>query len=252
MIPVYARLRKRARQIVSDLPSPEFYRDFSYACELSQQYFDCDPILDQLRAFIDEQLDDDLGHGLKHITKVALDAGALMIIEGNLIGYSKIILKRNVLITHCAGLFHDLKRKHEDHSGLGAVYAKRVLKDFPFKPEEVEDVWKAIHNHEAFKQNIDITGERGKLVSDSLYDADKFRWGPDNFTDTIWNMVSYSNLPLSEFIDYYPKAMNWLKKIKKTFRTGTGKQYGPHFIDIGLSAGKELLEVIKTEYSEYL
>ena len=50
----------------------------------------------------------------------------------------------------------------------------------------------------------------------------------------------------------YPQGMEGLEKIKTTFRTDTGKNYGPQFIDIGLAIGKELYEVIQSEFSEYL
>jgi hypothetical protein len=40
----------------------------------------------------------------------------------------------------------------------------------------------AIRNHEAFRKILESEDKSARLVSDSLYDADKFRWGPDNFT----------------------------------------------------------------------
>jgi hypothetical protein len=46
--------------------------------------------------------------------------------------------------------------------------------------------------------------------------------------------------------------MRSLERIKGTFRTRTGRKYGPQFIDYGLSIGKELFEVITTEYGHLL
>jgi hypothetical protein len=46
--------------------------------------------------------------------------------------------------------------------------------------------------------------------------------------------------------------MEKLAKIKHTFRTITGKKYGPQFIDIGLAVGKELFAVIQKEYADLL
>ena len=60
-------------------------------------------------------------------------------------------------------------------------------------------------------------------------------------------MVSFFDLPLSEFLSRYPKAMEGLSKIRQTFRTQTGKAYGPEFIDMGIAIGEELLEVIQAE-----
>jgi hypothetical protein len=65
-------------------------------------------------------------------------------------------------------------------------------------------------------------------------------------------MVSYVNPPLAKFMDGYPRGMEKLETIKKTFRTATGKKYGPQFIDLGLAIGEELYHVIKTEFSGYL
>jgi hypothetical protein len=50
----------------------------------------------------------------------------------------------------------------------------------------------------------------------------------------------------------YPKGMQGIARIKSTFRTPTGKKYGPQFIDIGLAIGKELYDVIKAEFPDYL
>jgi hypothetical protein len=46
--------------------------------------------------------------------------------------------------------------------------------------------------------------------------------------------------------------MEGLVKIKQTFRTDTGKKYGPQFIDTGISIGEELFRVINTEFRSYL
>jgi hypothetical protein len=53
-------------------------------------------------------------------------------------------------------------------------------------------------------------------------------------------------------MDGYPQGMEKIESIKTTFRTSTGQKYGPQFIDLGLSIGEELFDVIKTEFSAYL
>lgn len=253
---LYVRIRKRARQIVFRFPLPDFYKDFSWAYDLSGKVFETDPVIRTLHAFVAEHLENDFGHGLKHAVKVTLDAGALMFIEQtgpqprSPEADDRII--RNVLVVQCAGLLHDIRRKEKNHADKGADYAKELLKTYPLSPDETEDISQAIRNHEAFKEGPAFSTSRGLLVSDCLYDADKFRWGPDNFTDTVWDMVSFSRTPLPEFIAFYPKGMEILEKIRSTFRTHTGKKYGPQFIDIGLAVGNELYEVIKTEFAHLL
>jgi len=252
MQPIYARLRERARQIVADLPPPDFYRDHQQATVFSRQYLINDPILIKLRQFVSDNLADNLGHGLEHAIKVTEDAGAILYIEGQAAGYGRVKLERRMSIVQCAGLLHDIKRKQKDHARVGAEQAGKILKSYPLKPEEIEDVCRAIQNHEAFKEGIDIESAEGILVSDCLYDADKFRWGPDNFTHTLWDMISVYNPPLDKFMARYPTGMAGLEKIKTTFRSQTGKKFGPQFIDLGLAVGRKLHEIILSEFAEDL
>jgi len=249
---IYAHIRQRARQIVAQYPSPDFYKDHSSADELSRKYLETNPFTEKLQSFVAQHLEDDFGHGIKHAIKVAVDAGTLMIIENKLAGHPDNIISRRVPIVQCACLLHDIKRKHENHAIIGATYARQVLKFYPFKSNEVDDICRAIRNHEAFKKTEKAGTSEGALVSDCLYDADKFRWGPDNFTDTVWAMVSFFNIPFAQFMDFYPEGMEKLAKIKNTFRTITGKKYGPQFIDLGLAIGKELFDVIQTEFAHLI
>ncbi|MBU1054815.1 MAG: HD domain-containing protein [Proteobacteria bacterium] len=245
----YAKIRNLARRIVSGYPLPDFYKDYAPALVYSKKNLETNQLLLQLLMFVTKNLDNDFGHGLNHAIKVTLDAGALIFIESEMAGYSESFYNRRVIIAQCAGLLHDTKRKEKDHSSAGAVFAREVLKDYPFIPEEVDDICIAIKNHEAFTTGIETKSPEGKLLSDCLYDADKFRWGPDNFTDTFWEMISYINPPFSEFIALYPKGMESLHKIKLTFRSETGKKYGPGFIDIGIAIGEELFAVIKKDFA---
>ena len=48
MMPIYARIRKRARQIVSRFPAPDFYKDFPGEIELSRHNFETDPVITRL------------------------------------------------------------------------------------------------------------------------------------------------------------------------------------------------------------
>jgi len=252
MQPIYVRLRARARQIVSNFPPPDFYQDHSRAYEFSERFLKNDPAIKKLHGFVADHLEDNFGHGLQHAVKVTIDAGALLFIEGQDAGYGRSVLARRMRVVQCAGLLHDIKRKKKEHAKLGAAHAREILKNYPLTPAEIEDVSRAIHNHEAFKNDILITTSKGALVSDCLYDADKFRWGPDNFTDTLWDMISLYDLPLSKFMARYPKGMEGLEKIKTTFRTQTGKKYGPRFIDMGMAIGEKLYGVIQAEFSDHL
>ncbi len=176
-----------ARQIASRYPIPDFYKDFPVAHHISGEFFETDPVICQLRGFVSEHLEDDFGHGLQHAVKVTLDTGALILIESRnlLLNQSKenqdyqiacIPFMRRVLTAQCAGLLHDIKRKEENHAVAGAAYAGEILKNYPLMPHEREDICQAIRNHEAFKDTVKINTTEGELISDCLYDADKFRW----------------------------------------------------------------------------
>lgn len=214
--------------------------------------FETNPIIIQIRCQVAENLRANMGHGLKHTGKVTIDAGALMCIEGRRLGYEGSFLKRRMLLVQCAGILHDTKRKENDHAIRGAEYARILLKQFPFYSHEIEDVACAIRNHEAFKPQTKVNTIEGTLVSDCLYDADKFRWGPDNFEDTVWAMVRFFRTPLSRFMEQYPRGMEMIESIKSTFRSDTGKLYGPEFIDLGLEMGRQIFKMIHMDFSAYL
>jgi len=272
---IYNQIKKIARDIVATFPKPDFYIEKVCACEISKFYYQTDPIVDQLKKFVSNTIDNDIGHGMDHVEKVALDAGAVILVESGLIksGFTedffiegklteKNFTKKNnnitfsgknlyqiLIMVQCASLLHDIKRKQKEHAKKGAEYAKSILKSYAFSSDEIEDISLAIYNHEAFTENIKIKTCSGNLIANSLYDADKFRWGPDNFLDTVWDMVSYSKIPLSEFMKHYPDGIKMLERIKNTFRTKTGKKYGPQFINTGIAIGKKLGDVIKTEFN---
>jgi hypothetical protein len=132
--------------------------------------------------------------------------------------------------------------------GGNQIFVRDLLKSYPLVPEEIEDISMAIKNHEAFQPVDNLNSPEANLVSDCLYDADKFRWGPDNFTLTVWDMLAYAKTPIRNFIDYYPKSIEGLARIKTTFRTPSGKKYGPQFIDLGIEMGDLIYTYLKKTY----
>jgi len=232
-----------------DLPEPDFYKKEADALLRSHRLYDENEKLKSLISYLETELDEDFGHGLFHSKKVAIEAGAIVFVE----------CKQNkrprtdhiIFKAHCAGLLHDTMRKHKDHAEKGAAFAEEVLRFFEFPEDEIGEIVFAIECHEAFKtkETACPSGPDAQLLSDALYDADKFRWGPDNFTHTVWDMVSYARIPLPLFMTHYPRALDGIARIKKTFRSDTGKLYGPGFIDIGLDVGQKLYEIIRNEFA---
>jgi hypothetical protein len=249
---IYAQIQKRAMEIAEGYPLPNFYGDFETENDLSRHLLETDETVEEIRSFVEERIEDDFGHGMAHAAKVAQDAGTLTVVEGRISGFPADTIHRKMVLAQCAGLFHDIKRKEKDHAGEGSRYAREVFGGFGFADDEVNDIALAIANHEAFKDPIPVSSSDGEILSNCLYDADKFRWGPDNFTHTLWQMVASYNPPLSKFIARYWKGMEGVARIRDTFRTVTGKAYGPQFIEIGLAMGKEIFAMINETYATYL
>jgi hypothetical protein len=245
---VYLKIRTLARQIVARCPRPDFYGDHLPEVREAQGFYRSDASVIRLRTDMAGCLDNDFGHGMGHVEKVAIDAGTLVIIESRLAGHAEDRVRRNLLLAQCAGLLHDICRKEKSHAARGAEMARHILKSYPLAPEEITHICVAIRNHEAFAHLERMPSHQARMISDCLYDADKFRWGPDNFTHTVWDMVGLLNPPLDAFVAHYPKGMALLKKIRNTFRSGTGRLYGPQFIDMGIAIGEELYQVILTDF----
>lgn len=230
--------KSMAQRVASHYPSPLFYEECAAGIKLSKSIYNSDGIVLKFRKYL-EGLGDDFGHGLLHSGLVAVDAGAIVAVEldNAILGKSRLIV-----IAQIAGLLHDIKRKERDHAIKGAEEAKRLLRDTALTDEESDFIVVAIVNHEAFQEQRKITNKNGRLISDALYDADKFRWGPDNFTTTLWDMLNFGNIDIKLLLNGYKNGMEGIKRIKDTFRTETGKEYGPEFIEIGLEMGEEIYE----------
>jgi hypothetical protein len=246
----YILIRKRARQIVDASPIPDFYRDQAEANRFSREYYSKNSVVQRLRSHVAGMMDDNLGHGLHHAEKVSLDAGALVMIICRTEKKTIEAMERLLLLVHSAGLLHDIMRKKQNHALESAEYASGLLVSYPFTDEEILDICQAIRNHEAFKTLSGDLSKNGHIVSDCLYDADKFRWGPDNFTHTVWDMVTNAKIPLKVFMSHFPRGLETVGRVRETFRSEPGRHYGPQFIDIGMDIGHKLYDVIKEEFPE--
>ena len=245
---IFQQLQMEAIRIARQYPGPDFYRDFSAEVARSYRHFISDGQTRRIHDYVAETIENDYGHGIDHAQKVALDAGALILAEGARSGYEDARLVHLLSLAHCAGLLHDICRKQKKHARAGAAAAENILTEFGFSDRETADMCRAIANHEAFGDNHGSDTHAGDLLSDCLYDADKFRWGPENFTQTVWSMVNYMDISMETFMAHYPRGMAFLKKIRGTFRTSVGREYGPQFIDLGVAIGNDLHEFIRAEY----
>ena len=248
----YEEMMAAARDIAASFPQPSFYVSCREPLDLSRSLFDEDPQVMKCRTLVLNELKEDLGHGIDHSEKVALEAGALAYIEGERLSLEESLRREACLLAQIAGLLHDLRRGEKDHAKASASAASNMLQEFFISPEKGEYIVQAIANHEAFVEPKRIDSPVGQMISDALYDADKFRWGPDNFTQTLWQMLRSSGARIAPLIRRFPKGMEGISWIKETFRTETGKIYGPEFIELGLKIGGRVYQFLLERFSEEL
>jgi hypothetical protein len=240
----YRRTIDLSRKIAAKVGTPRFYLEREKEVALSRELFTAEPLVGEGLRIIGER-GDCLGHGLIHVRKVAIDVGALMLIEEGGEPPDERV-RRLVLLAHLAGLLHDIRRAERDHAERGADEAAEILASFPLRDGECADITRAIRNHEAFRPFRTDAGPAARLLSDALYDADKFRWGPDNFTETLWAMIIPRGIPLQTLLPRFLNGIEGVRKVRESFRTATGREYGPDFIDRGLEIGRRLYEELTT------
>jgi hypothetical protein len=236
IMPVYRKLQDRALELAQSLPQPSFYSAFASLLLRSEEALRSHDLIRKCRAYLDEsQLE--CAHGLCHCEAVARDAGVIVLVEAAELGMNPDDAEPLFVTAIIAGLLHDIKRKEQDHAVRGSIESEKILTKIGVGLRERQYIADAIRNHEAFQETVERDDVAGKLVSDALYDADKFRWGPENFSVTLWLMVSSRNTPLESLHRTFKEKMKGIEKIKETFRTATGKRYGPEFIDQGIGIG---------------
>jgi len=242
----YLDARRRSERIASEVSPPRFYVEKAVEVRASREALENTPLLRTVLKMVEER-GDPLGHGVSHVRKVAVDAGALVLIEtGSRLGPEK--RGRYLLLAQLAGLLHDIRRQEKDHALKGAEEAAVILAEFDLSEGERAAVVQAIRNHEAFKPEVPLEDPSLQVLSDALYDADKFRWGPDNFTETLWSMAAPFDIPVSVLVQNFRRGMESIRRIMDTFRTPTGREYGPDFIARGLEIGERLYRELAELY----
>jgi HD superfamily phosphohydrolase YqeK len=237
----YQDLKELCLEIAVEVGPPVFYREKGESVETSRKAFEQDETVQKCLGMVARE-GFFAGHAEAHIRKVAIDAGAIVLIETDGLPANDQLGQRLSFLAHIAGVLHDIKRSQPEHARLGALEAERLLVRFDLKEAEQRMIVKAIANHEAFQPSEPLESSDAQLLSDALYDADKFQWGPENFTVTLWAMLALrktENIPL--LFQRFPQSMEGIERIRSTFRTHTGKTYGPDFIDRGLLIGRRLL-----------
>ncbi len=239
----YELAREISLRVVAEHGEPRFYIEKAAEVAESRTLFESVPLVQRCREMV-EEMQGGFGHGLQHSYKVAIDAGAILLVEEGATDNHA----RNVTMGHLAGLLHDIRRKKKNHAREGAEEARRILGDYEVTERERDAICIAIANHEAFKDQLPTPDGNARALSDALYDADKFRWGPDNFAVTLWDMVEPFNIPLPALLKNFQHGMDVIERVRTSFRSSTGREYGPDFIDMGMRIGLEIYEELVIEF----
>ena len=248
-VDIYDEMMNSSRVIAASFPDPRFYESCAAQLADSHRIYRQAPLVGRCRKAIAQDLARNPSHGLDHAEKVALEAGALVLAEGARTGLEESDGKEIAALAQVAGLLHDMRRGDKDHARSGAIAAGSLLDNLGVPEKDGQYVVQAIANHEAFVEPPMIVSAIGKLVGDALYDADKFRWGPDNFTVTIWEMLRFAHASVVAVIPRFPEGMEGIARIKGTFRSHTGRIFGPEFIDLGLSMGNKIYEFLRERFA---
>ena len=247
---IYEEMIAACRNIAASFPPPRFYADGERWLALSRSAFNQNQQVKRCRELVLHELQDNLGHGMGHAEKVAVEAGALTYIEGERLSLGQEVRHEAGFLAQMAGLLHDLRRGEKEHAQASASAARKILEGFPsISLEKGNYIVEAIANHEAFVEPQEVDSPLGQMISNALYDADKFRWGPDNFTLTLWQMLRFSQAPMVRFIRRFPRGMRGVARIKDTFRSQAGRTYGPEFIDLGLQIGEKIYQFLQERFA---
>ena len=246
---IYDEMIHCSRDIAASFPDPHFYESCASQLADSRRIYQQAPLVGRCRKIIAQDLARNPGHGLDHAEKVAVESGALVLAEVARTGLEGPDVNEIAALAQVAGLLHDMRRGDENHARSGAIAAGSLLDNLGAPEKDRQCVVQAIANHEAFVEPPIIVSAIGKLVSDALYDADKFRWGPDNFTVTLWEMLRFARASVVAAIPRFPEGMEGIARIKGTFRSHTGRVFGPEFIDLGLSIGSKLYEFLLERFA---
>jgi hypothetical protein len=222
---------------------PRFYDHFAPELSHSRELFFDHPLIQRCREDAIPLLNDAYGHGIEHSKTVAVEAGALILAETA--AWDVTFSRHLVILTQIAGLLHDTCRLEQEHARQGADLSRRILQDYPLSAQDKEMIAAAIANHEAFTRYQPAADPAADLMNSALYDGDKFRWGPDNFVTTLWEICDYEEWPLTQVVERFPQGLEFIQSITETFRTQTGKIYGPEFISCGLHIGHHLYRRMK-------
>jgi hypothetical protein len=124
---IYEEMIDASRMIAASFPPPRFYACCSEWLNLSRSVFGKDEQVLRCRELVFHALQDNFGHGMDHAEKVAIEAGALVYIEGARLLLEDSTRSEAGILVQIAGLLHDLCRGEKDHAKSSASAAEKIL-----------------------------------------------------------------------------------------------------------------------------
>lgn len=236
-------LKRRAKDLAASRPQPSFYRDCADELGYAKDFFFDNPLILRMQGDALGYLDEACGLGVEHAKKVAVEAAAIVLAEPS--GLNPDDRRRLAVLAELAGLLHDALRHEDDHAERGADLCMRILRGYPVSAEERLWIAQAVAAHES-PQSPRINGpEAASLLAAAVYDADKFRYGPDIFATTLWELCECDEWTLEEIAARFAEGPRLAREFSGTFRTHEGRRYGPQIIAEGLSQAEELTRMLE-------
>jgi hypothetical protein len=237
MDPRIVELKRHARELSHSRPQPAFVLECAEELSHASNLFFDHPLMLRLQNDALGFLNDACGLGVEHGKRVAVDAAALVLVEPS--GLNQEERRRLALLAEMAGLLHDSMRHEDDHPDKGADLCLRILRGYPLAPEERVWIAQAVSLHEADQPQAEGGPENARLLSGAVHDADRFRFGPDIFTATLWEFCECDDWTLEEIVRTFPKGPEHAGACAHGFRTEQGRRYGPAMLSEGLALAKD-------------
>jgi hypothetical protein len=230
-------LKRRARELAAVRPQSAFCLDCAEELAHAGSMFFDHPLMQRLQADALGFLNEACGLGVEHGKRVAVDAAAIVLAEPT--DFSDEERRRLALLAEMAGLLHDALRHEEDHAEKGADLCLRILRGYALSPEERLWIAQAVALHESPLPLAELGPQEVRLLAGAVHDADRFRFGPDIFATTLWELCECDEWTLEDIAKKFPEGPALAARLKDTFRTVQGASYGPALLAEGLTLAVE-------------
>lgn len=238
------RFRDDACRLAQTLQRPRFAASFAKEIECARLAFFEETLICRLRDEALNFLYDDFGFGIEHSRAVAMDAAAIVLAETA--AWPREQSRRMAILAILAGLLHDSTRLDEDSEAKAAELSQSILARYALTDEELTLVAGAIRDHDIREGYAPPSDPRAALLGAALYDADKFRYGPDIYVTSLWEFCDYEDMPTQHALKCFTAAESRLPELTGTFRSKPGRAFGEEHLECGARLMPLLVERFQT------